>query len=67
MKDWCGWAKHHSYFQRFGTEINVGVNAIPTIINKEVYRWDTMYHVMNQNKKIANFLNSSQTPVDMFD
>ena len=28
---------------------------------------DTMYHVMNMNKKITNFLNPSQTPVDTCD
>ena len=66
-ESWCGWAKHHSSFQRFGTEINVGVNAILPMINKEVHRLDTMHHVMNMNKKITNFLNPSQTPVDTCD
>ena len=66
-ESWCGWAKHHSSFQRFGTEINVGVNAILPMINKEVHMLDTMYHVMNMNKKITNFLNPSQTPVDTCD
>ena len=64
---WCGWAKHHSSFQRFGNEISVGVNAILPMINKEVHRSDTMYHVMNLSNKITNFLNPSQTPVDTCD
>ena len=34
------------------------------MINKEVDRLNRMYHVMNLNKKITNFLNPSQTPVD---
>ena len=62
-ESWCRWAKHHSSFQRFGTEINVGVNAILPMINKEVQRLDTMYHAMNLNKKITNFFNPSQTPL----
>ena len=62
-----GWAKHHSSFNRSGTDINVGVNAILPLINKQVHRLDTMYHVMNLNTKITNFLNSSQTPVDTCD
>ena len=62
-ESWCEWAKHHSSFQIFGTEINVGVNAILPIINEEVHRSDTMFHVMNLNKKITNFLNPSQVYV----
>ena len=34
------------------------------MINKEVDRLNRMYHVINLNKKITNFLNPSQTPVD---
>ena len=63
----CGWAKHHSSFQRFETEINAGVNAILPMINKEVHRLDTMYHIINLNNKITNFFNPSQTPVDTCD
>ena len=66
-ESWCGWAKHHSSFQRFATEINVAVNAILPMINKELHRLDKMYHVMNLNKKTTNFLNPSQTPVDTCD
>ena len=66
-ESWCGWAKHHSSFQRFGTEINVGVNAILPMINKEMHKLDTMYHVMNLNKKITNLLNPSQIPFDTCD
>ena len=66
-ESWCGWTKHHSSFQRFGSEINVGVNAIFPIINQEVHRLDTIHYVMNLNKKIANFLNPSRTPVDTCD
>ena len=63
-ESWCEWAKHHFSFQIFGTEIDVVVNPILPMINKEVHRLDKMYHVMNLNKKITNFLNSSQTPAD---
>ena len=66
-ESWCRWAKHHSSFQRFGTEINVGVNAILPMINKEMHKLDTMYHVMNLNKKITNLLNPSQIPVNTCD
>ena len=62
-ESWCEWPKHHSSFQIFGTEINVGVNAILPMINEEVHRSDTMFHVMNLNKKITNFLNPSQVYV----
>ena len=66
-ESWCEWAKHYSSFQRFATEINVAVNAILPMINKELHRLDKMYHVMNLNKKITNFLNPSQTSVDTCD
>ena len=66
-ESWCVWAKQHSSFQRLGTEISVGINAILPMINKEVHRLDTMYHVMNLNKKITNFLNPSETPVNTCD
>ena len=43
-ESWCGWAKQHSVFQRFGTEINVSVNASLTMVNEEVHRLNAVYH-----------------------
>ena len=37
------------------------------MINKPVHTLETQYHVMSINRKITNFLNTSQTPLDVCD
>ena len=62
-----GWARHHSSFGRAGDELNIGINGILPMINKQVHTLETQHHVMSLNKKMTNFLNPSQTPVDTGD
>lgn len=44
-----------------------GINAIMPMINTPVHTLETQYHIMSINKKTTNFLNESQTPIDVCD
>ena len=60
------WSKHHASLKRRDCGIP-GINAIMPMINKPVHTLETQYHVMSINRKITNFLNTSQTPLDVCD
>ena len=60
------WSKHHASLKRRKTGIP-GINAIMPMINKPVHTIETQYHIMSINKKTTNFLNVSQTPIDVSD
>ena len=60
------WSKHHASLKTRDCGIP-GINAIMSMINKPVHTLETRYHVMSINRKITNFLNTSQTPLDVCD
>ena len=59
-------SKHHASLKRRDCGIS-GINAIMPMINKPAHTLGTQYHVMSINRKIRNFLNTSQTPLDVCD
>ena len=56
-------SKHHASLKRRDCGIP-GINAIMPLVNKSVHTLETQYHGMSTNRKITNFLNTSQTPRD---
>ena len=64
--EFTSWAKHHSEKHNFTVNVP-GINVLLPLIPQPVHTIQTQYHCMKIIKKMSNFLNPAQTPVDCCD